>query len=126
MPLNFGSKMSVRPTAFGGPTTGESLDGWWRAPGYIAGPMLTNPQFREHFLLRLREVCTTIFTEEKVFPLIDAMESRLEQEVPLRAQLKNEDPAHLLERFRVHIQSLRNQVIHRRKFILDELDKLKR
>jgi hypothetical protein len=126
MPLNFGSKGSVRPAAFGGPTTGESFDGWWRQPGYVAGPMLSNPQFRERFLLRLREVCTTIFTEEKVFPLIDAMESRLEQEVPLRAQLKNEDPAHLLERFHVHIQSLRNQVTHRRKFILDELDKLKR
>jgi hypothetical protein len=88
--------------------------------------MLTNPQFRERFLVRLREVCTTIFTEEKLFPLINAMESRLEQEVPLRAQLKNEDPARLLERFRVHIDSLRKQVTHRRKFILDELDKLKR
>jgi len=126
MPLNFGSKMSVRPAAFGGPTTGESLDGWWRAPGYVAGPLLSNPQFRQRFLVRLREVCTTIFTEEKLFPLIDGMESRLEQEVPLRAQLKNEDAAHLSERFHVHIQSLRNQVTHRRKFILDELDKLQR
>ena len=123
MPLDFGSKGSVRPAEFGGPTTMDSYQGWWRQPGYIAGPLLSNPQFRERFLIRLREVCMTIFTREKMFPLIDAMESRLEQEVPIRAEINHEDPARLTERFRVHIESLRNQVIHRRKFILDELEK---
>ena len=126
MPLNFGSKSSVRPTQFGGPTTTESFEGWWRQAGYISGPLLSNPQFRDRFLIRLREVCTTIFTREKMFPLIDAMERRLEQEVPIRAEINHEDPARLTERFRVHIESLRSQVINRRKFILDELDKAKR
>ena len=126
MPLTYGMNGSERPESLGGPRAGNAFVGWWRAPGFFGGPLLANPQFRERFLIRLREVCTTIFTKEKIFPLIDAMESRLEQEVPVRAQVGHEDPARVVERFRSDAQSLRNQVTQRRKFILDELNKLKR
>ena len=126
LPLNYGMTGSQRPAAFGGPTAGDSYVGWWRAPGLFGGPLLANPQFRQRFLVRLREVCTTIFTKEKMLPLIDAMEKRLEDDVPIRAQICREDPAHALAQFRTHIQTFRNQVIHRQKYILDELEKPKR
>ena len=77
-------KGSQRPESLGGPRAGNAFIGWRRAPGFFGGPRLANPQFRERFLLRLREVCSTIFTKEKIFPLIDAMEGRLEPEVPVR------------------------------------------
>ena len=126
MPLSYGMNGNQRPDSLGGPAAGDALVGWWRAPGFFGGPLLANPQFRERFLLRLREVCATIFTGEKMLPLIDAMESRLEQEVPIRAQIDHEDPARAVARFHAHVQSLRDQVTNRRKFILDELDKPRR
>ena len=98
---------------------------WWREPGYFSGPMLANPQFRQRFLARLREVCTTIFTEERMFPLIDDLGRRLEAEVPVRAEVQGDDPTEALAQFRADLQSFRNQVINRRKFILTELDKEK-
>jgi hypothetical protein len=46
--------------------------------------------------------------------------------VPIRAQICREDPTHALAQFRTHIQTFPNQVIHRQKYILDELEKPKR
>ncbi len=126
LPLSFGMDGDQRPDSLGGPAAGNSFRGWWRAPGFFSGPLLANPQFRERFLVRLRQVCATIFTEEKVFPLINAMESRLEKEVPIRAQSNHEDTAQAVARFHSDMQSFRDQVTYRRKFVLDELDKLKR
>ena len=96
---------------------------WWRQPGFFSGPLLANPQFRERFLLRLKEVCLTIFTEEKMFPIIDAMEKRLEPEVRVRTDAQRGSPASAVQTFRGHMQSFRNHVIHRREFILKELEK---
>jgi hypothetical protein len=87
--------------------------------------LLANPRFRERFLTRLREVCATIFTREKIYPLIDAMEASLEQEVAFRARIDQQDPAVATGQFRRHIQSFRDQVTHRRDFILSELANLK-
>ena len=42
---------------------------------------------------------------------------------PLRAQLLGQDPASTLNTFRQEMQSFRNQVQHRRKFILAELNR---
>ncbi len=124
LPLTYGMNGSVRPEAFGGPAaTRGPFAGWWREPGFLSGPMLANQQFRQRFLVRLREVCKTIFTEEKMLPLINALEKRLETEVPLRAQLDRRDAAQAMAQLRAHIQSFRDQVVHRRKFILAELDK---
>ena len=126
MPLTFGmtgdrpprldpnSKANNTPGPFGGVS-------WWRADGYFSGPLLANPEFRRLFLVRLREVCNTHFTEEKFYPVIDAMEKRLEPEITVRA--RGDDPIRALQVFRHDMQSFRNQVMFRRKFILAELDK---
>jgi hypothetical protein len=71
-------------------------------------------------------VVTTIYTKEKMFPIIDAMEARLQEEVPARAQFSNANPAQAVARFKSDLESLRNQVVRRQKFLLDELNKLKR
>ena len=73
-----------------------------------------NPEFRQGFLARLRGLCQSTFTEPELFPVINALEQRLEPEM--------QGPEALAE-FRRHIQSFRDQVTHRRKFILSELDK---
>lgn len=94
---------------------------WWRPPGWFSGPLLANPEFRKRFLVRLREICETIFIPEKMEPLISALENRLEPEIVFRAQLNRENPADALKRFRRNIDSFRTQVVQRRKFILREL-----
>jgi hypothetical protein len=125
MPLTYGMTGDQRPASLGGPSA-PRFSGWWRAPGYFSGPLLANPQFRERFLKRLREICTTIYTKEKIHPFIDAMEQRLENEVVLRAQSSGQDPKGAVARFRSDIRSLRDQVTRRQKFVLDELNKLKK
>jgi spore coat protein H len=97
---------------------------WWREPGYFSGPLLANPEFRQRFLLRMREICNTVFTEEKIHPLINQLEKKLEAEIPIRATINRMSPEAALAEFRGNIQSFRNQVIHRRKFMLAELEKL--
>jgi hypothetical protein len=51
-------------------------------------------------------------------PLIDAMEKRLEPEIPVWAQVRGQDERYALRTFHNDIQSLRNQVKYRRKYIL--------
>jgi hypothetical protein len=104
----------------GGPFGGVS---WWRPPGYFSGPLLANPQFRKQFLERLREICLNTFTEETFFPIINAMEQRLEPEVRLRAETLGQDPKRALRELAGYMQSFRGQVQNRRKFILGELGK---
>jgi hypothetical protein len=96
---------------------------WWRPPGWFSGPLLANQGFRNAFLARLDDICKNSFTEEKMLPLINAMEKRLEPEIPLRARLFNQNPREALGAFYNDIQSLRNQVKYRREFILRELPK---
>ncbi|MBI5386629.1 MAG: CotH kinase family protein [Verrucomicrobia bacterium] len=125
MPLTFGMN-GVRPPLWNplsranGPHGGPA---WWRRPGWFSGPLLANPDFRQQFLRRLRELCETDFTEKKLLPVIDEMEKRLEPEIAVRARVLGADPRQHLDDFRRHLQSLRNQVKHRRQFILDELNK---
>ncbi len=104
----------------------EHAGGWWRPGGWFSGPLLANAGFRSRFLDRLGEFCASAFTEEKFAPFIDAMEQRLEAEVPVRARLTGEDPQRALRAFHVDMESFRNQVKQRRQFILSELPKAKR
>lgn len=126
MPLTMGMAGDSSPRDFrsrfggGGPFGGVS---WWRPAGYFSGPLLANPEFRKRFLLRLEELCTTVFTEETFRPIIDTMERRLEPEITLRAQAQGADPRHALREFAGYMQSFRAQVQNRRKFILNELQK---
>jgi hypothetical protein len=118
MPLTFGmngGSASSQNTFSGG------ADGWWRPPGWFSGPLLSNMEFRKAFLVRLGQFCGNMFTEEKILPLINAMEKRLEPEIAVRARLVAEDPREALNAFHRDIQSLRNQVKYRRNFILEAI-----
>jgi hypothetical protein len=121
MPLSFG--MGARESLGFGGFGGFGGGGWMRPPGWFSGPLLANREFRKAFLARLKEMCTTTFTEEKMVPLIDAMEKRLAPEVPIRAELVGEGRQAALEQFHHEIQSLRNQVKYRRQFILQQIPK---
>ncbi|MBM3835294.1 MAG: hypothetical protein FJ403_18875 [Verrucomicrobia bacterium] len=83
--------------------------------------MLANPEFRKRFLARLGEICETIFASEKFEPFINALENRLEEEIPVRAQLTGQSADGALRAFRSDIESFRRQVANRRKFILQQL-----
>ena len=58
-----------------------------------------------------------------MLPLINAMEKRLEPEIPVRARLIGQNPRQALDTFYSDIQSLRNQVKFRRQFILQQIPK---
>ena len=122
MPLTFGMNGDRSPGfAFrfgGGPFGGAS---WWRPPGYMSGPLLANPEFRARFLARLEEICQTVFTEQNFIPIIDAMEKRLQPEVRARAEAMNQNVSRAEREFASDMQSFRNQVQNRRKFILSQL-----
>jgi spore coat protein H len=117
MPLTFGmgDPESFRGFGFG--------MGWMRPPGWFSGPLLANRDFRKTFLTRLNEICNTIFTEEKMVPLIDTMEKRLAPEIPIRAELFGQSRQEALQQFHHEVQSLRNQVKYRREFILKQIPK---
>jgi hypothetical protein len=102
-----------------GPFGGTS---WWRPPGYFSGPLLANPEFRKRFLTRLKEICSTVFTEEKIVPIIREMEKRLRPEVRVRAGVQGQDPEEAQREFLGDIESFVSQVKNRRKFILAELE----
>ena len=109
----------------GGPYGGAS---WWRPPGHFSGPLLANREFRQRFLARVRELCETVFTPEKFGPVIQSLANRLEEEVRVRARLTDRDAEGAVRRFHENIESLRNQVVNRRKFLLEspEIAKLGR
>jgi spore coat protein H len=121
MPLTIGMKgdKPVGGSWFGGGPFGGSQ--WWRPPGYLSGPLLANPQFRAQFEDRLQELCNTVFTPETMGPVIQAMADRLEEEVRVRASLAGADPDEAVEEFHNNIKSIQDQVVHRRKWILDQL-----
>jgi hypothetical protein len=98
---------------------------WWRPGGWFGEPLLANPQFRKRFLDRLERLCASIFTEEKFLPVINALEKKLEPEITVRAQIEGEEAQQALKLFQSNIQTFRNQLANRRKFILDELPKAK-
>jgi hypothetical protein len=116
-PLDPRSKGNNHRGAFGGVS-------WWRKGGWFSRPLLATPGFRAKFLARLEELCRTAFTEEKLIPEIDAMEKRLEPEVGLKAEAEGGDGQEALRAFQDDLRSLRDQVTHRRQFILAELKKL--
>jgi hypothetical protein len=120
MPLSYGmsGSRSARSWLGGGPFGGTA---WWRPPGYFSGPLLANAEFRKRFLIRLREVCETIFTPEKMGPAVNALAARLENEVRIRAELTGQDTATALQELQNDIRSFHYQIVNRRKFILREL-----
>lgn len=128
MPLTFGMTENVSSEAEGerggfGGFRRPGQPGWWRPAGYFSGPLLANPQFREHFLVRLKEIAETIYTDSVFLPIIDNMAERLASEVRLRAEENGEDVDATMKRFRHDIESLQRHIVKRGEFILaqDEL-----
>ncbi len=102
----------------GGPHGGPN---WWRRPGWFSGPLLANAEFRQRFLTRLGELCQTNFTAAAFGPAIDALEKRLEGEIPVAAQVAGRDPAQASRAFHRDMESFRKQLQHRRSFIQGDL-----
>jgi hypothetical protein len=115
MPLTFGA--NNKQMSFGGG------GGWERPPGFFSGPLLANEGFRKKFLARLKDICDHAFTEEKLRPLMDAMEHRLEPEVAIRAKINGEDPKNVVALLHSDMDSLRRQLVNRRAVILKEIPK---
>jgi hypothetical protein len=122
MPLTFGMDGDRPPGMERDSSMGWGMgrDAWWRPPGYLSGPLLSNRHFRRRFLERLKELCKEVFTEEGLFPLIDAMERRLEQEVEIKAKVLNQNPNDFLSLFRLDMRSFKSYIVNRRKFILSQ------
>lgn len=121
MPLTLGMNGSdpARSWFGGGPFGGAA---WWRPPGHFSGPLLANPEFRRRFLARLREICETVFTPERMGPAVNSLSHRLEGEVAMRARLQGREVAEAVREFQDHIESFHRQIANRRKFILRELE----
>lgn len=127
MPLTFGMNNDRSPVDrlgrfFEGPWGGAS---WWRPPGYFSGPLLANPEFRKRFLTRLSELCDSVFTEEKFLPVINSMEQRLLPETQFRARTTGQNARDGTAQLKADMQSFRDQLTGRRKFLLKELAKEK-
>lgn len=142
MPLTFGMNGDQPPRGgfgnIGGIHGGPS---WWRNPGWFSGPLLANLEFRTRFLARLREICEKTFTPEAMEPAIADLERKLAPEVRFRAtavtrgnpvvangwtspgEFPSPDADAASKQFKRHIDSFRNQVRHRREFLLRELNK---
>jgi hypothetical protein len=126
LPLTYGAQGDVSPPYdrrsttrnHHGPFGGVS---WWRGGGYFSRPLLANAAFRGHFLARLRELCETEFTEEKLYPWINDMERRLAPEVRVRALESGQSPEHALDSLRSDMESIRRFIKGRRAFLLREL-----
>ncbi len=114
------------PIAFGAKSTeksGKHNGTWWRPWGFFSGAILDNEPIRTRYFHRLGYVASERFTEDNWFPVINALEDRLEPEVRIRAKLKNENETDVLNLFHNNIESFRRQVINRREFIIQEVEK---
>jgi hypothetical protein len=125
MPLTFGMEGDLPPgwpkdrpppRGFGG---GAS---WWRPGGYFSKPLLANPRFRKLYLARIREILEKVYTEETFFPLIDGMGERLRDEVRVRAEATRQDPDRASKQLEENLHSLKDHLVKRRKFLLDQLE----
>src|SRR5205807_25558 len=123
MPLTFGMegdrppgwpKDRPPPAFFGGGPI------WWRPGGHFSKPLLANPQFRKLFLARTKELLEKVYTEEVGFPLIKDMGERLRDEVKIRAELRGENPPQALKHLDRNLDSLREHLTKRRKYLLDQ------
>lgn len=111
MPITFGMTGDQPP---GGGTI------WWRPGGVFSRPMLAHPRFRKLFLARTKELLETVYTEEVFFPIIKDMGQRLEDEVRFRAEIRREDSQRALAHHEKNLEALREHLVKRRKFLLDQ------
>jgi hypothetical protein len=94
--------------------------GWWRPGGWFSAPLLANPEFRKHFLRRLRDLVDHVFTEDEFGPVIDELERRLLPEIKMHAKSVGEDPGSAERNFLDEIDLLRRHLTGRRSFLLEQ------
>jgi hypothetical protein len=120
MPLTYGME-GDRPPGYPAdrpPPEGFNGGTWWRPGGYFSKPLLANPHFRKLFLARTREILESVYTEKNFNPLIDDLQERLKDEVPVRAKLLNESPEEAKDQFERNLGSLKEHLVKRRDFLL--------
>jgi hypothetical protein len=123
MPITFGMEGDLPP---GWPKDRPAPRGfgmgprWWRPGGYFSKPLLANPQFRKHFHPRPKQLRETLYTEQVFFPVIHQLGSRLREDVRLRATLLNQQPDEASKRLDQNLQSLKDHLVKRRQFLLDQ------
>ena len=124
MPLTFGMAGDRPP---GGGEARFNPGSWWRPGGYFSKPLLANPEFRQRYLRRIRQVLEETYTETVFFPVIDGMAARLKPEISIRANAVGENPSAALARLDRNVASLKEHLTKRRQFLLDqeEIKKLK-
>lgn len=118
MPLTFGMQ-GDRPPGDGGAFGGGM---WWRPGGYFSAPLLANPQFRKVFLQRVRDILEKVYTKEVYGPVMDDLADKLKEDVGLRARLNGEKPEEGVKRLQAHLQVLRNHLLKRREFLLNQAE----
>jgi len=114
MPILFGANGTAR--------SGLDNDRWWRNPGWISGAFLANPAVQAVFLKRLEDAALHVFTTQRWYPVLDALEKRLESEAVYRAGLRGENPNNRLTELHNDIQTFRNHFIYRRAFVLTSVN----
>lgn len=125
MPLTYGMEGDQSPPAsafkasrqqggFGGVT-------WWRPGGPFSKPLLANARFRAEYEKRLRDLLAQEYTEQKLFPWLAAMEQQLEPEVRVRARGNREGEGAAVRELHHDIETLRNFITGRGKFLREEL-----
>jgi hypothetical protein len=125
LPLTFGMEGDVPPGWPEGRPPPRGFGGnsiWWRPGGYFSKPLLANPQFRKLYLARIKEIVEKIYTEEIFFPIITATGERLKEEVTVRATAMKQDPESAVRRLERNLQSLRDHLVKRRKFLLEQAE----
>jgi len=121
MPLTYGAEGDHPPGEPGGrPSTSYGFRNWWRAGGYISRPLLANDTFRKFFLARIKQLLASEFTEERLFPLVDAFRDRLKDEIEYRAQVMKEDPSRAQKRFESNLASLKEFISKRHQWLLEQ------
>jgi hypothetical protein len=135
MPLTYGMEgdrppgvpdHSVRNGEFGGFGSGSPFargaPGWWRPPGYFSGPLLANPQFRNVFLTRTKEILDRFYTQEIYFPLIDQLADRVREDAILRARAMGRDPEFGAQALARTVERLKSHLVKRRQFLLEQAE----
>jgi hypothetical protein len=114
MPILFGAN--------GTPRSGLDSDTWWRNPGWISGPFLADPAIKAIFFKRLEDAALHMFTTERWYPVLDALQARLQPEAVYRATLRGESVADRIAELQNDIDSFRRHLIYRRQFILNAVN----
>jgi hypothetical protein len=121
MPLTYGSEGDHPPGEPGGrPSTSYGFGAWWRAGGFISRPVLANPIFRKFLFARMKQLLDAEFTDQRLFPLVDAFNDRLAEEVKYRALVMKEDPDRAKTRFESNLVSLKDFITKRRQWLLGQ------